>query len=219
MSKTFRAWDVDQVWLLPPSVQDFVPAGHPAHLVRELVRAELDLSAIVAEYEREERGQPPYHPAMMVALLLYAYTQGVYASRRIAKACEERLDVMAVTGMQRPDFRTISDFRKRHLATLAGLFTQVLQLCRKAGLVKLGHVALDGTKLAANASKHKAMSYGRMARAEAALAAEVAGWLAKAAAADAADDAAHGEDRRGDELPDWVKDKQARLEHIRAAKA
>jgi transposase len=218
MSKTFRAWDVDQVWLLPPSVHDFVPAGHPAHLLRELVRTELDLAAIVADYDGE-RGQPPYHPAMMVALLLYAYTQGIYASRRIAKACEERLDVMAVTGMQRPDFRTISDFRKRHLATLAGLFTQVLQLCRKAGLVKLGHVALDGTKLAANASKHKAMSYGRMPRAEAALAAEVRDWLAKAAAADAADDAEHGSDNRGDELPGWVADKQQRLARIRAAKA
>ena len=219
MSKTFRAWDVDQVWLLPPSVHDFVPAGHPAHLVRDLVRAELDLSAIVAEYEGEERGQPPYHPAMMVALLLYAYTQGLYASRRIAKACEERLDVMAVTGMQRPDFRTISDFRKRHLAALAGLFTQVLQLCRQAGLVKLGHVALDGTKLMANASKHKAMSYGRMPRAEAALAAEVADWLARAETADAAEDAEHGPERRGDELPGWVADKQQRLERIRAAKA
>ena len=117
MSKTFRGWDVDQVWLLPASVHDFVPAGHPAHLVRELVRGELDLSAILAEYD-EARGQPPYHPAMMVALLLYAFTQGLYASRRIARACEERLDVMAVTAMQRPDFRTISDFRQRHLAAL-----------------------------------------------------------------------------------------------------
>jgi transposase len=219
MSKTFRAWDVDQVWLLPPSVHDFVPPGHPAHLVRELVRTELDLSAVLAAYEPEERGQPPYHPAMMVALLLYAYTQGVYASRRIAQACEERLDMMAVTGMQRPDFRTISEFRRRHLEALSALFTQVLRLCREAGLVKLGHVALDGTKLAANASKHKAMSYGRMARAEAELAAAVAGWLAQGEAADAADDAEHGPDQRGDELPEWVKDKAARLERIRAAKA
>jgi transposase len=210
---------VDQVWLLPPSVHDYVPAGHAAHLVRELVRSELDLAAIVADYEREERGQPPYHPAMMVALLLYAYVQGVYSSRRIARACEERLDVMAVTGMQRPDFRTVNGFRKRHLAALAELFVQVLQLCRAAGLVKLGHVALDGTKLQANASKHKAMSYGRMQRAETELSAEVADWLAQAEAADAAEDAEHGPDQRGDELPDWVKDKQARLEHIRAAKA
>jgi transposase len=219
MSKTFRAWDVDQVWLLPPSVHDFVPASHPAHLVRELVRSELDLRAIIEPYEREERGQPPYHPAMMVALLLYAYTQGLYASRRIARGCEERLDIMAVTGMQRPDFRTISDFRKRHLAALAQLFVQVLRLCRAAGLVKLGHVALDGTKLAANASKHKAMSYGRMQAAEAALAAEVQGWLAQAEAADAAEDAKLGPETRGDELPDWVADQQARLERIRAAKA
>ena len=115
---------------------------------------------------------------MMVALLLYAFTQGLYASRRIARACEERLDVMAVTGMQRPDFRTISDFRKRHLQALAALFVQILQLCRKAGLVELGHVALDGTRLKANASKRKAISYGRMRQAEAALAAEVEGWLA-----------------------------------------
>jgi transposase len=218
MSKTFRAWDVDQVWLLPPSVHDFVPAGHPAHLVRELVRHELDLSAILAEYD-EARGQPPYHPAMMVALLLYAFTQGRYASRRIARACQERLAVMAVSGMQPPDFRTISDFRKRHLKTLAALFVQVLQLCRQAGLVSLGHVALDGTKLAANASKHKAMSYGRMHRAAAALAAEVEGWLARAEREDTADDAAPGRDRRGDELPDWVADKQARRERLRAAKA
>jgi hypothetical protein len=155
----------------------------------------------------------------MVALLLYAYTQGLYASRRIARACEERLDVIAVTGMQRPDFRTISDFRKRHLAALAALFVQVLRLCRAAGLVKLGHVALDGTKIQANAAKHKAMSSGRMQRTETALAAEVAHWLAQAEAADAAAAAEHGPENRGDELPEWVKDKQARLERIRAAKA
>ena len=187
MSKTFRAWDVDQGWLLPPSIHDFVPAGHVAHFVRDTVGA-LDLSAIVAPYEREERGYPPYHPVMMTALLLYAYSRGIYSSRRIARACEERVDFMAVTGLQRPDFRTISDFRKRHLAALSEVFVQVLGLCRKAGLVKLGHVALDGTKIKANASKHKAMSYGRMNTAEAALAAEVAGWLKQAARSDASED-------------------------------
>ena len=218
MSKTFRAWDVDQGWLLSPSIHDFVPAGHVAHLVRDTVRA-LDLSAIVAPYEREERGYPPYHPVMMTALLLYAYSRGVYSSRRIARACEERVDFMAVTGLQRPDFRTISDFRKRHLAALSEVFVQVLGLCRKAGLVKLGHVALDGTKIKANASKHKAMSYGRMSTAEAALAAEVAGWLKQAAQSDASEDRRHGADRRGDEMPDWVADKRKRLEKIRAAKA
>src|ERR1700677_4112639 len=118
MSKTFRAWDVDQVWLLPPSIQDLVPSGHVAHFVRDTVRTGLDLSAIMDSYD-EERGFPPYHPGMMVALLLYAYSQGVYSSRRIARGCEERLDFAAVTGMQHPDFRTISEFRKRHLAALS----------------------------------------------------------------------------------------------------
>jgi hypothetical protein len=145
--------------------------------------------------------------------------RGLYASRRIAKACEERVDVMAVTARQQPDFRTISDFRKRHLPALSGLFTQVLQLCQKAGLVTLGHVALDGTKIRASASKHKAMSYGRMKTAEPELAAEVARWLAEATVSDAREDAAYGVDRRGDELPEWVTHKQHRLEKIRTAKA
>ena len=218
MAKTFKSWDVDQLVLLPPSVHELVPAGHLAHFVRDLVRDSLDLSAILKTYT-EDRGFPPYDPTMMVALLLYAYSQGLYASRRIAKACEERVDVMAVTARQSPDFRTISDFRKRHLPALGGLFTQVLRLCQKAGLVSLGHVALDGTKIRANASKHKAMSYRRMQQAEPALAAEVAQWLAKAAALDAREDEAYGVDRRGDELPDWVMHKQQRVEKIRAAKA
>jgi len=218
MAKTFRAWDPEQRWLLPPAIEEFVPPGHLAHFVRELIRAELDLSGILAVYD-DERGQPPYHPVMMTALLLYAYCQGVYASRRIAQACEQRLDFMAVTALAQPDFRTISDFRKRHLAALSGLFTQVLTLCARAGLVKLGHVALDGTKVKANASKHKAMSYRRMKQAEAALGTEVAAWLERAAAADAADDTALGADQRGDELPAWVREKQQRLAKIRAAKA
>jgi len=218
MSKTFRPWDVDQVWLFPPSIQDLVPPGHVAHFVRDTVRNALDLSRIMDSYG-EERGYPPYHPGMMVALLLYAYSQGVYSSRRIARGCEERLDFAAVTGMQRPDFRTVSDFRKRHLSALAGLFVQVLKLCQAAGLVKLGHVALDGTKIKANASKHKAMSYGRMKQAEPRLALEVQRWLAQAAQTDKAEDRQLGAERRGDEMPDWVANKQKRLEKIRAAKA
>ena len=156
---------------------------------------------------------------MMVALLLYAYRSGVYSSRRIAQACEERLDFQAVTALNRPDFRTISEFRRRHLDALAGLFVQVLALCRKAGLAGLDHVSVDGTKIKANASKHKAMSYVRMVQAEAELAREVAEWLARAQAEDAAEDAEHGSTRRGDEPPDWMRDKQARLARIRAAKA
>jgi len=218
MAKTFKSWDVDQVILLPPSVHELVPAGHLAHFVRDLVRESLDLSAILKTYT-EDRGFPPYDPTMMVALLLYAYSQGLYASRRIAKACEERVDVMAVTARQQPDVRTISDFRKRHLSALGGLFTQVLQLCQKAGLVTWGHVALDGTTIRANASKHKAMSYGRMKQAEPALAAEVARWLTEATSSDTREDDKYGVDRRGDELPEWVRSKQQRLEKIRAAQA
>lgn len=218
MTKSFRPWRVDEAWLLPPSVQDFVPAGHPAHLVRDIVREELDLGAILSAYT-EVRGFPPYHPGMMVALLLYAYSQGVYSSRRIARGCEERLDFQAVTALNQPDFRTISEFRRRHLAALGELFVQVLALCQRAGLVGLGHVAVDGTKLRANASRHKAMSYERMLRAEAELAAEVKGWLDKADAADAAEDAEHGADRRGDEMPDWMANRQQRLARIRAARA
>jgi transposase len=218
MSKTFRAWDVDQRFLLPTSIDEFVPAGHVAHFVRDTVRNGLDMSAIVSCYAGG-RGYPAYHPVMMTALLVYAYSQGIYSSRRIARACEERVDFMAVTGLNRPDFRTISDFRKRHLEALSGLFVQVLGLCAKAGLVKLGHVALDGTKMKANASKHKAMSYGRMAEATARLEGEVAAWFAKAAESDAAEDGEHGATRRGDELPAWVANKQQRLAKIHEAKA
>src|SRR5271169_2093319 len=218
MSKTFRDWEPDQVWLLPPSLQDLVPTGHVAHFVRDTVRNGLDLETILASYG-EERGFPPYHPGMMVALLLYGYSQGVYSSRRIAGGCEERLDFAAVTAIQRPDFRTIGDFRKRHSEALRGLFVQVLRLCREAGLVKLGHVALDGTKIKANASKHKAMSYARMVEAAPKLAAEVAGWLKAAGQADRAEDRRHGAERRGDETPDWVANKQRRLAKIRKAKA
>lgn len=217
MAKTFRDWDVDQGWLLPPSVHELVPSGHSSHFVRETVRSDLDLSAILDCY-REERGYPPYHPVMMTALLLYAYTQGVFSSRRIAKACEERVDFMAVTALQKPDFRTVNEFRRRHLKALGDLFVQVLRLCRRAGLVKLGHVALDGTKVRANASKHKAMSYQRMQAAERELEAEVKGWLERAEAEDVQEDREFGADRRGDELPEWVKNKQERLARIRAAK-
>ena len=218
MSKSFRSWDVEQPLLLPPSVQELVPAGHLAHFVRDTVRESLELSAILDDYS-EERGYPPYHPVMMTALLLYAYCQGIYSSRRIARACEERVDFMAVTARQKPDFRTISAFRKRHLRALGALFGQVLGLCEAAGLVKLGHVALDGTKVHANASKHKAMSYGRMREREPELAAEVASWFAEAELRDRAEDEELGPERRGDELPEWVANKQQRLAKIREAMA
>ena len=216
MSKTFRPWPVDQAQLLPPSVSDFVPAGHVAHFVRDLVREQLDLSAITETYS-ELRGYPPFDPVMMTALLLYSYSQGVYSSRRMARACEERLDFLAVTAMNRPDHRTIAKFRRRHLSALGGLFVQVLRLCQQAGMADLGHVALDGTKIKANASKRKAMSYERMLKAEPQLKAEVEAWLTAAERADEAEDAALGE-ARGDEMPDWVADKTRRIAKIKEAK-
>ena len=202
MSKTFRPWDIEQRWLLPPSVHELVAPDHLAHFVRDTVREQLDLGAIFSAYQ-EERGNPPYHPAMMVALLLYGYSRGVYSSRKIAQACEERVDFMAVTALNRPDFRTIATFRQRHLKALGELFVQVLKLCRAAGLVKLGHVALDGTKVQANASVHKAMSYGPMREAEKRLAGEVAAWFTRAQAKDVEEDGIHGPDQRGDEMPAW----------------
>ena len=217
MSKHFRPWKIDQSQLLPPSVQDFVPEGHLSRFIVALVTESLDLSAITASYT-SGLGQPPFDPRMMTALLLNGYASGIYSSRRIAKACIERADFMMIVAGDPPDFRTISDFRKRHLKALAGLFVQVLKLAEKAGLVKLGHVALDGTKIKANASKHKAMSYARMKQRDAELQAEVDRWLAAAEAADAEEDRLHG-DKRGDELPKWVTDKQKRIERIRAAKA
>jgi transposase len=217
MSKEFRRWKIDESQLLPPSVQDYVPADHLSRLIVVLVREELDLSAVTGSY-RSTLGQPPFDPQMMTALLLHGYASGIYSSRRIAKAAVERADFMMIVAGDPPDFRTIAEFRKRHLRTLAGLFVQVLRLAETAGLVKLGHVALDGTKIKANASKHKAMSYERMKRREAELSAEVDRWLAAAAAADAEEDKRLG-DKRGDEMPAWVADKEKRLEKIRAARA
>ena len=218
MSKTFRAWKIDEPLLLPVTVQEFVAKDHLARFLLGVVAEELDLGEIMSCYS-SEKGQPPFHPAMMTALLLYAYCSGVYSSRRIAKACGERVDFMSIVALDAPDFRTIAEFRRRHLRALAGLFVQVLALCGKAGLTRLGHVAFDGSKIRANACKHKAMSYGRMEARASELEAEVGQWLAAAEAADAAEDRLHGKDRRGDELPAWVADKTQRAAKIRAAKA
>jgi transposase len=218
MSKTFRAWKIDEPLFLPPTVADFVGKDHLARFVLNLIRDDVDLTEITGTYG-SERGQPPFDPTMMTALLLYSCCCGIYSSRRIAKACRERVDFMSLVALDAPDFRTVSEFRGRHLKALGALFGQVLQLCEKAGLVKLGHVALDGTKIKANASKHKAMSYERMEKRAAELQAEVAKWLAGAAAADAEEDKLYGPDKTGEEMPAWVADKKRRAERIRAAKA
>lgn len=217
MSKTYRAYDPEQMLLLPPSIKDWLPSGHLAHFVSDLVE-NLDLKAITEVYEREDRGYPPYHPVMMVKVLVYAYCMGLASSRRIARGLVEDVALRFLAANNTPDFRTISDFRKRHLEALRGLFVQVLRLCQKAGMVKLGHVALDGTKMKANASKHKAMSYGRMNKEEARLQAEVDELLRRADEIDEQEDAEYGRDRRGDELPAELAFREGRLKKIREAK-
>jgi transposase len=195
-----------------------LPEGHLALFVSDVVE-ELDLSAIVAAYERGDgRGQPPYHPGMMVKLLLYAYCTGKPSSRKIERATYEDVAFRVLAADQHPDHDCLAEFRKRHLETLAGLFGQVLQLCQAAGLVKLGQVALDGTKIKANASKHKAMSYDRMSAAEQQLETEIRALLEHAAQVDAAEDAEYGRGRRGDELPAELARRESRLTKIRAAK-
>ena len=212
MSKRYRPWKIDEPMLLPARVQEFVDKDHLARFVLSLVVEEIDLEEIERVY-RVGRGQPPFDPAMMTALLLYGYCNGVYSSRRIAKACRERVDFMSIVGLDPPDFRTISEFRKRHLNALSALFGQVLRLCERAGLVKLGHVALDGTKVKANASKHKAMSYERMGKRAEELEAEVAAWMDAAAKADASEDAAFGRDKSGGAagLPGFLRPSASRF--------
>ena len=218
MSKKFRPYGPDQDFLMPASMRDWLPGEHLAYFISDVVD-HLDLSGILARYELEERGYPPYHPVMMVKVLLYAYCIGVPSSRKIEKRLCEDIAFRVLAANNTPDFRTISDFRKDHLKTLAGLFLQVLKLCQKAGLVKLGHVALDGTKIRANASKHKAMSYKRMKEEEARLENEVAELMAKAESVDEEEDCRYGKDKRGDELPRELAFRESRLKKIREAKA
>lgn len=217
-TKEYRPYCPDQLLILPPSLREWLPEEHLAYFVNDLVES-FDLSAIDTTYEDELRGGPPYHPAMMVKVLLYAYCTGVYSSRRIAKRLHEDVAFRVLAAGNTPDFRTLSEFRKRHLAALSGLFRQVLELAQTAGLVRLGHVALDGTKIRANASKHKAMSYDRLCKEEPRLAAEVAELLRRAEAVDAAEDAHDGPDHSGDELPEALRRRESRLRKLREAKA
>lgn len=218
MSKTYRPYDPDQAYLLPPSPRDWLPEDHLAYFILDLVR-ELDLGPIYAHYERELRGYPPHHPQMMVALLLYAYAVGVPSSRKIERRTHEDIAFRVIAGGTHPDHTRISEFRRIHLKELEKLFVQVLQLCAKAKLVKLGHIAIDGTKIKANASKHKAMSYKRMKAEEAKLADKVRVLLEAAEAADSQEDAAYGRGVRGDELPEELRRAKDRLARIREAKA
>ena len=217
MSKTYRPWNPNQQYLLAPSAQDWLPGNDLVYFILDVVN-ELDISAITEKHEQEERGYPPYHPRMMVALLFYAYCRGIFSSRKIMQACEERLTFRVIVGDDIPNWRTISDFRKLHLKELAELFVPTLQLCQKAGLVKLGHIALDSTKVKANASRHKAMSYGRMKKEEQRLKEEIEQMLSKAETVDKREDEEYGSDCRGDELPEELARRQSRLERIQQAK-
>jgi len=213
MSPSFPQWHVDEVWLLPPSVQDLVPAGHLAHFVRDAVRDGCDLAPLMEAYAGDRDG-PAFHPGMMTALLLYAYSQGIHASRQIARACVDRLDFAAVTGLQRPDVQAIADFRKRHASILPRLFTHVLRLSHRIGLARLGDVTLHRKPAKAGTAKPGG---GRKAAAalEATLSATVRGWLGEASRADRK----RGDDRRGDEQPAWFADRSCRRTKIREARA
>ena len=217
MSKTYLPYDPDQQLLLPAALREWLPDDHLAYFISDVVD-QLDLSEITSRYEQERRGGPPYHPRMMVKVLLYGYCIEVASSRRIAQRLHEDIALRVLAANNTPDFRTISDFRKDHLAALSGLFLQVLALCQRAGLVKLGHVALDGAKVRANASKHKAMSYKRMKEKAAQLAAEVAELLRRAQEVDE-EDRRYGKDKRGDELPEELAFREGRLQKIREAMA
>jgi transposase len=216
MAKTYRPYLPEQDLLLPPSLRDWLPEDHLAFFVSDLID-QLDLSAILAVYEDEERGYPPYHPVMLTKVLVYAYCVGVFSSRKIQRRLVEDVAFRVLAAGNQPDFRTIADFRKAHLPTLTGFFEQVLRLARELGAPRVGRVAVDGSKIKANASKHKAMSYGRMRDKQKQLRDEVNDLLAEAEATDAAEDAEYGVDRRGDELPAELQRRESRLKRIREA--
>lgn len=224
-AKTFRPYDPDQVLLMSPVLAEWIPEGDLAHFVSDLVEDALDLSAVYASYG-SERGYPPYDPRLMMKLLIYGYANGVCSSRKLEQATHRDVAIRMLCAGQSPDYRSIARFRTRHLEALSELFVEALRLCAKAGLVKLGSLALDGTKLRANASRRKAMSYQRMTKKESGLEAEIAelrasarALLQQAEATDAAEDKLYGADLRGDELPEELTRRETRLAKLREAKA
>src|SRR5246500_3487090 len=217
MAKTYRPYVPEQDLLLPPSLREWLPEDHLAFFVSDLID-QLDLSAITSTYDDEERGYPPYHPVMLTKVLVYAYCVGVFSSRKIQRRLGEDVAFRVLAAGNQPDFRTIADFRKLHLKALEELFQQMLRLTLETGTMKLGRVALDGSKFKANASKHKAMSYGRMDETEKRLREEVRKLLGQAEAADKEEDQRYGRDRRGDELPEELQRRETRIARIREAK-
>jgi transposase len=216
-TKRFREYNQSQSFLLPPSLDDWLPEDHEARFISDVVENLLDLSVIYDSYVRAD-GYPPYDPSMMLKLLLFSYSTGVTSSREMERCCHVNVAFRWLAANAAPDYRSISRFRRRHLVAIDALFVQVLALCAEAGLLKLGRVALDGTKLRASASKHKAMSHDRMGPRIEALEEEVRTILAEAEAADAAEDAEFGEDKRGDEVPAELARRKTRLVKLRAAK-
>ncbi len=217
MAKPYRTYLPEQDLLLPPSLREWLPDDHLVYFVSDVVD-QLNLSAIESVYEEDDRGQPPYHPRMMTKILLYGYCVGVFSSRKIQKHLVEDVAFRVLAAGNQPDFRTISDFRKLHLKALEELFQQMLRLTLETGTMKLGRVALDGSKVKANASKHKAMSYGRMDETEKRLREEVRKLLRQAEATDKEEDQRYGGDRRGDELPEELQRRETRIARIREAK-
>jgi transposase/ribonuclease HI len=217
MAKTYKTYLPEQALLLPPSLRQWLPENHLVYCVSDVVD-QLDLSAIESVYEEEDRGQPPYHPRMMVKILVYGYCVGVFSSRRMQKRLVEDVAFRVLAAGNEPDFRTLSDFRKIHLKALEELFQQVLRLALEVGALKLGRVALDGSKVKANASKHKAMSYGRMEETEKRLRKEVRELLKQAEAVDEEEDKRYGQERQGEELPEELQRRETRIARIREAK-
>ena len=218
MPTTFRPCAPDQSFLFPPSPRDWLPEGHLAFFIADTVAA-LDLQTFYAPYEGDGRRNQPFDPQMMVTVLLYAYATGTFSSRRIARKLEEDVAYRVLAAGNFPAHRTIAEFRQQHLEAFEALFVQVVQIAREAGVVQLGALAVDGTKVKANASKHKAMSYGRMREEETRLREQITALTAQAKASDAAEDAALGPDVRGDELPAELQRREERLAKIAAAKA
>jgi transposase len=204
--------------LFPPSPQDWLPENHLVYFLLD-VSEQIDLTPIREDYESEQGGQPPFHPRMMLVLLLYSYCVGVFSSRKIMGRCETDVAFRVIVGEDLPNFRRIAEFRRRHLEHMQALFLEVLALCRAAGLLKVGRLALDGTKIKANASRHKAMSYDRMTTEEERLQKEIDELLAKAQQTDESEEEQYGDDSRGDQLPDELGRRESRLKKIQEAKA
>lgn len=215
--RSYRDYTPDQAFLVPPTMADLIPAGDPVFFLRDVIQG-LDLEPFHRVY-RSAKGQPPYNPALMVGLYLYGAMRRTYSSRRLAELCQRDVACIYLVGRATPDFHTISEFRQRFTTELKGLFLQVLLLCREAGLVRLGHVSLDGTKVRANASKHKAMSYGRMLQKEPRLEAEIASWMDEGQRQDREEDAEHGPNDDGWSLPKELHETKRRLEKIKAGRA